>query len=472
MLNSGNDRVAPINPMWPLLCNEVGLSYDQEERVRNYQRTMLQEASTWLDRHSARSSSVTMQSFHDGLKTVAYATKQREYKTRPLLSDSQRLRFLAWAHRNSDRIKNKFAKSRQEAMKPKETEKFHLSPDNHVAANLYILNDRLQKVISAFGRNHPIVAPAALKRLSRRPSFESLGQQKDEDGGRGLTRAGSFASSGSLKRSASSLSMGGDMDDEDKPQPQQVSPEDGEEAAAPVIEKVLGFVKEIIPKHVPPTAPPAAAAPVVLTAGTTPAYHFSALPVKQVAPAPVPQSHTGHRSSHPTPIAAHPPHGAHQAMSSRPGQAPQETYSHAPPHYPPSYAQPPYYHQYPGQSPAYAHAPTGQHYHQPQQQVLAPAPPAPPASAPLQRAAPRPQKTEPSRLQQHRRQPSPHQAPAPSGAPAPAHQRKSSFLPPHLNVVPEEMFPATEGSDDFFMSLMDDEDWAIGGGVDMDTNHA
>ena len=62
--------------------------------------------------------------------------------------------------------------------------------------------------------------------------------------------------------------------------------------------------------------------------------------------------------------------------------------------------------------------------------------------------------------------------PAGSATTAPAmpqHARKNSFLPPHLNVVPEEMFPTTDGSEDFLMSLIDDGDWAIGEGVDMDT---
>merc|ERR1712232_994605 len=54
------------------------------------------------------------------------------------------------------------------------------------------------------------------------------------------------------------------------------------------------------------------------------------------------------------------------------------------------------------------------------------------------------------------------------------HVRKSSFLPPHLNVVPEDMFPGVEGTAaDFFElqdCLMDDgEDWGIGVGLDMDT---
>lgn len=70
------------------------------------------------------------------------------------------------------------------------------------------------------------------------------------------------------------------------------------------------------------------------------------------------------------------------------------------------------------------------------------------------------------------------QAPVPmsivsEGAPVvkdhPGHKKQSSFIPPYLNVVPEEMFPNDGTADEFLMSLVD-EDWAIGEGIDMDTD--
>jgi len=60
--------------------------------------------------------------------------------------------------------------------------------------------------------------------------------------------------------------------------------------------------------------------------------------------------------------------------------------------------------------------------------------------------------------------------PAPAPENAPAHRKQSSFIPPHLNVVPEEMFPNDGTADEFLMSLVD-EDWAIGEGIDMDTSN-
>ena len=84
---------------------------------------------------------------------------------------------------------------------------------------------------------------SSVKRLSRRPSFESLGSATScKDEARALSREGSFASSGSLKRSASELEM-----DDDKAPGQSVSPEAAEAAAQPTINAALGFVKGIMP---------------------------------------------------------------------------------------------------------------------------------------------------------------------------------------------------------------------------------
>ena len=47
------------------------------------------------------------------------------------------------------------------------------------------------------------------------------------------------------------------------------------------------------------------------------------------------------------------------------------------------------------------------------------------------------------------------------------HRRRSSFLPAHLNVVPEEMWPGEE-AEEFLLDMIDGDDWAIGEGIDMD----
>jgi hypothetical protein len=418
MLISGNDRVSPAGAMWPLVCNEVALSYDQEERVRNFQRTLLQTPSTWLDRHTARASRFVTQSCHDSLSAVAQSIRQRDHNTSKGLTAEQRLKFACWAERNSDGIKAKLAKKRQETAKAKEAEDFQLSQSHHVAANLYILNHRLQKLISALPE-HPITfTQAALKRLSRRPSFESLGQRK-EDGGGGLTREGSFASSESLKRSSSSLSM----DDPDKPHPQQVRPEDGQKEAEATLEKELGFIKSIIPPFSTPTAP-AQPAPVALPAAPIRGYHPPYAAQQPPRPeAPVSNPHYQHHN--PMPYAS--------SMPMHLGAPPMQS------------------HLYP---PAYAASQHPQHYYPPQQQAFENS-----NLAPTYNQAQSAQKG--GQISQEMQSMESHQAKT--------HVRKSSFLPPHLSAVPEEMFPSGDGAaDDFFISLINDEDWAIGEGIDMD----
>ena len=143
MLQSGNDRVPPAHSMWPLFCNEVGLSYDQEERVRNYQRTLLQNPDSWLERHTAKASSLVMQSFHDCVISIGTRIRQRERGMMNGMSTAQKLQFYAWASKNAGRIKERIDKKKKEFPKEARSEKYQLSKDYHVAANLYILNHRL-----------------------------------------------------------------------------------------------------------------------------------------------------------------------------------------------------------------------------------------------------------------------------------------------------------------------------------------
>lgn len=457
MLQSGNDRVPPAHSMWPLFCNEVGLSYDQEERVRNYQRTLLQTPESWLDRHTGRASGLAMDSLHDGINCVAVRMRHRERIMLRGLTTEQRLKFLAWAEKNEGRIKAKLAQKKEQNPKAPKQEKYELSEKHHIAANLYILNHRLQQMIASFPKTFPLVSTCSLKRLSRRPSFESLGHQKEE-GGRGLSREESFASSGSLKRVSSVASM----DDEDKPQPQQVSPEDGEEASRAVVEEELGFVKEIIPPYTPPvishlqpTVVPSVQIPSPAPVETPSTYHQYAAPQP---PAQAPMTVTTHHLGHPMHYAPHP--GTQQMVYAPAPVTHSAPYAHPPPVVQYQQHQIPVAH--PGhQAPHAMHAVPPQQYYPPPTQVT---------SQQLHPHAPHMVQSQPVPAPQQMHVEVHHQPPA---APAPAspkrtHGRASSFLPPHLNVVPEEFFPAGESAEEIFMSLMD-EDWAIGEGVDMDT---
>ena len=391
MLNSGNDRVPPAQSMWPLFCNEVGLSYDQEERVRNFQRTLLQTQESWLERHTARAADLAMASAHDATQAMILRLGQRERSLLSVLTPAQKVKFLSWTERNQDKLKRvmqaKVTKHVATNKSPFVDDRFQIDKKHHVAANLYILNNRLQRLMQVYPRAAPLVTGLTLKKLSRRPSFESLGRSPSDKPGKEdgqLSREQSFASSGSLKRSASSLSMDGD-----RPQLLQISPDDAEETCRPGVEKVLGFLREIIPP--------------------TPPRQYSSAPPAQ------PQQQIEFRIPSPTQVTSAPPtyYPAHQ--------------THYVQHQPP---------------PA------------PVPQSSAPAPVHQPVSS-----APVPM----SIVSSH--------APPPTHPPKQAgHKKQSSFIPPYLNVVPEEMFPNDGTADDFLMSLVD-EDWAIGEGVDMDTSN-
>nr|BAK53453.1 bZIP transcription factor [Phaeodactylum tricornutum] len=250
MLHSGNDKVSPSQAMWPLLCNEVGLSYDQEEKVRAFQRTTLQDPQSWLNRHVAYASDKTMESVHDAAQALALRLGQREKATMDVLTPEQRIKFLAWSQRNRDRVANAVATN------PRSTPShipYQISPLQHVAANLYVLNHKMQTVLETIPRAAPLVTGLSLKKLSIRPLFESLGCVEERV--KGLCRDGSFASSGSLKRAASEMSI----DDEERVAIPALSPEDAENTCRPVVDEALGHVADIIP---PPPVPLPAPTPV------------------------------------------------------------------------------------------------------------------------------------------------------------------------------------------------------------------
>jgi hypothetical protein len=338
--------------MWPLLCNEIGLSYDQEEKVRTFQRTLLLTQESWLDRHTAYASGNVVQSAHNATQAISLRLGQKERSTLGILTEEQRAKFMAWSSRNRGRVAQTL-ETKVPAVPPVD-EKFKTFPEQHVAANLYILNQRLQKVLQIIPPAAPLVTGAALKKLSRRPSFESLGCCMNEDR---LSREDSFHSSGSLKRCASEeLSMEeGEGEGEERPHVPSISPTEAQASAALYVDKTLGFLQEIIPPHPPPF-------PSTMSNSTQSAWE----PSKVFVPEPAPVS-----------------------SAWLPIQNDQSAFE-------------------------------------------------------------------------------PNPVTVYSGQPLlTLHARKSSFLPPHLNVVPEEMWPS-DVADDFLLALAD-EDWAIGEGIDMET---
>lgn len=344
MLSSGTESAAPSQSMWPLFCHEIGLSYDQEEKLRAYQRVLLQDHESWLHRHTSFASRRVMQSAHDAVQALTLRAGQRERSSFQVLSPVQRLKMMAWSTQNRHRVALSTAAVDPPAPPPRD-----IAPkQQHVAANLYILNERVEQVLQIVHRAPPLVTGAALKKLSHRPSFEPLGASDEK--GDPLSRDGSFASSGSLKRDASEMSMDCDESSsqhDHKPQIPSISPVDAQASAVDAIQQALGFVQDLLPP-----------APAVTENST------------------LEEASTFISFETPTPVCV--PSLVYQASA--------------------SYTQ----------------------------------------SAPSFGA-----------LQ-----------------PPTQHERKSSFLPAHLNVVPEEMWPADE-ADEFLLDMIEG-DWAIGEEIDMD----
>lgn len=345
--------------MWPLLCNEIGLSYDQEEKVRTFQRNLLQDSNSWLDRHSGFATKKLVAATHDAVQALTLRAGQRERGTASILAPEQRSKLLSWSSHNRDRM-SRFTASVPPSYKSPLVQHREPSPQYHVSANLYILADRLNKVLETVPRAAPLITGKRFKKLSRRPCFESLSSCDEKP----MHRENSSCS---LKRQASEMSMeidGESEGDENSkpPAPPPICPVDAEAKAAPTLHQALGFLQDLLPPA--PEAPlPSSSAPL---SGYIP-----------VAVAPPPQA---------------------QPVREQPAPAPVLSYQ--------------------------------SHFHQ---------------SAPTLGSVPAQQQQE-----QHV-----------------GHRRRSSFLPAHLNVVPEEMWPGDE-AEDFLLDIIDEDDWAIGEGIDMD----
>jgi hypothetical protein len=385
--------------MWPLFCNEVGLSYDQEEKVRAFQKTLLTSNESWLQRHAGSSSNLVVQSAHDCIQSLSSNIGQRQRSVTSCLNAEQKRKLLSWSNKNTERIAEA-RKGKSETRQRDFNDGFKLAGEQHDAANLYILNHRFQNILSGMPKPAVLVNTANLRRFSRRPSFESLGSSmamdKNEEGG--LNRESSFSSTGSLKRSASELSVG----EEERTHVSCIPPEEAEATARPAIEAVLGFVKHIIPK--PPTPPVVASV------------------VKPIFTMPPPPAKTHHH--------------IHVAPHAIPGAMP---------------AAPPQVHQILPANGGYVVA------HHPHQQMMAPAP-MPHTVQPMQVQHQQHHHQQQQHHHQQQQQQQPVQ-PHPFSIPA--------FLPPHLNVVPEEGFLPGNAGDDFLFDLAE-EDWAIGEGFEMD----
>jgi hypothetical protein len=451
-----------------------------------------------------------MQSFRDSVGGMSQMVGNRETTmTKGILTPSQRVKYIAWANKNSNRIKARVQARRERALQQQKEElenklgetdpnnvdigtyvdsNYQLNKSHHLAANLYILNHQLLRILKDFPYQSPSsLTPQALKKLMRRASFESLGQQKD--GYESFSSNGSIKShpsNSSLLKSTSNASLGviSETGSNDPERPPQITPQVGEQAAVELVDQVLGFVKPIIPPIPKPTNPVLSAihAPAPASYNTT-----GAVPTRDRSASMTNDYHSHHLV--PTPVTSYggaPAQLAPAPPSNHQGTQGQHPYHHSFQNYPPpqinthnysvSHAQTHASSQVQHANPSYQHQ-QAEHYYPPQQHIQY-APTSTASAHNHQMSDHEPiapvYETSSSAIQHHHQQ-QPQQQQQQPGTKG-RHERKSSFLPNSfnsLNVVPEDMFPGVEGTAADFIELqdclMDGEDWGIGIGLDMDT---
>lgn len=218
-----------------MLCNKVSLSYDQEERVRSFQQSLLQRPETWLEvRHLVRVYGQTLDSTHCCLNGMSERTKKKESEVLDILTTEQRIKFLAWARRKRDAI-HQLLERQPEKTTPNNIK---ISSKYHNTTNLYIIDNKFKSIMKELPPAPSPVSSHSVKGLSRQPSFESLASASGT-----LTRENS---SSSLKRTLS----GGEGEDGDTHMPSiHLSPEDAQAAALPLLIEALrpaGIVPESV----------------------------------------------------------------------------------------------------------------------------------------------------------------------------------------------------------------------------------
>ncbi len=247
---SENKKVSSLSQqMWPLVCNEIGLSYDQEERFRAYQRNILTNPTSFLHRHTAHASKHVLESMHETIQTVHELTRQREAKVLSILTLPQQIKYLQYLHKQkqekSQQQQKAIVSSLMKVIVKKKVQEFKTCPkEQHVAANLYIINHQLKNMVL---KDLPKVAPviskqSQLKKLSRRPSFESLASSEHHT-------HPDHEKKSSLKRVSSEISVD-DMDSSHSGNHNIgpiLPPEVAESNAASLVQETLGSIKSIIP---------------------------------------------------------------------------------------------------------------------------------------------------------------------------------------------------------------------------------
>lgn len=259
--SSGYRNVSPSNGMWPLFCNEIALSYDQEEKIRLLQKEVISNQETWLHRHTGASTEHVLESSRAAICGISNACEKRSKTLMDVLTPVQKAKFLAWMHQKRKQDASHLAqlvRSHFPACSPSSGE-IRVDPKRHDAANLYILNHNLSVIAKVYDSSIQVpLSQEALKRFSRRPAFESLAsvdEGKPSCTKGTLTKVGS---SGALKRCSSELScdvMNGrgylkrSTSGTSLGVASSITPEAAQTTYSSYVYQALGSVKNLIPIH-------------------------------------------------------------------------------------------------------------------------------------------------------------------------------------------------------------------------------
>jgi hypothetical protein len=248
--------------MWPLFCNEVALSYDQEERIRSLQKEILSNQESWLHRHTGASSEHILQSSHTAIVNAAEVTNKREQCLMDVLTPAQKAKYAIFMAEKRKKNAQKLASLISSRFVRKEnTSKLETGSQRHEAANLYILNHKLASALPQSSTKKEL-PNKLLARFARRPAFESLATVDDLKGPpQRKSRKGSkdLLSGGGLKRVCSEMSCD-NLDDERDYMRKSASssslcgtstltPEAAQSACSTFVIQALGDITNIIPSH-------------------------------------------------------------------------------------------------------------------------------------------------------------------------------------------------------------------------------
>jgi hypothetical protein len=87
-----------------LICHELNLTHEQEEKVRQVQRRLRENKDAWAEQRLLSLLSVHLERLHMGLRGCARQTEARWNNLREVLTPQQMVKYLGWVQRNRDRL--------------------------------------------------------------------------------------------------------------------------------------------------------------------------------------------------------------------------------------------------------------------------------------------------------------------------------------------------------------------------------